>query len=51
MQGKEKGRFKIKHLISHLSSVEQFPSPKIELEQYMTPPDIAAHLFSILDVF
>ena len=42
--------FKIKHYISFLSSLEEFPEPKIHLEQYMTPPDIAANLFSILHV-
>ena len=31
-----------------MSSVEEFSKPKIKLEQYMTPPDITANMFSIL---
>lgn len=42
--------FKMKHYISFLSSIEEFSEPKINLEQYMTPPDITANLFSILHV-
>ena len=42
--------FKLKHFISFLSSLEEFAEPKIHLEQYMTPPDITANLFSILHV-
>lgn len=42
--------FKIKHFIAYLSNIEEFSEPKIQLEQYMTPPDITANLFSILNV-
>ena len=42
--------FKMKTFVAYLSSVEEFEQPKIELEQYMTPPDITANLFSILHV-
>lgn len=33
---------KLKHLESHLSDILQFKNPKIVLEQYVTPPHIAA---------
>ncbi|TNV76546.1 hypothetical protein FGO68_gene7638 [Halteria grandinella] len=45
---KKLSTFKLKSFITFLSQVAQFPDPKIDLEQYMTPPDIAANLFSIL---
>eukprot|EP00347_Sterkiella_histriomuscorum_P020971 403335756 len=40
--------FKLKSFVSYLSNVEEFDKPNIQLEQYMTPPDITANLFQIL---
>ena len=37
-------RMKLKELESHLGEVEVFEKPKILLEQYPTPPHIAACL-------
>ena len=38
----------MKQFESYLSMIDQFEKPKIELEQYCTPVDITAELFSIL---
>ncbi|XP_064455573.1 rRNA N6-adenosine-methyltransferase METTL5-like isoform X2 [Ornithodoros turicata] len=35
---------KLKHLKSILDDVDTFDSPNVQLEQYPTPPDIAAHM-------
>ena len=35
---------KVKHLESILQGVEQFRDPKVDLEQYPTPPHLAAHI-------
>ncbi|KAL3250065.1 hypothetical protein MRX96_055675 [Rhipicephalus microplus] len=35
---------KLKHLKSILDDVDSFDSPNVHLEQYPTPPDIAAHM-------
>ena len=43
-------KFKRKQLISFLSSIENFDQPKVKLEQYMTPPHIAADIFAIINV-
>ncbi|CDW75448.1 riken cdna 2810410a08 [Stylonychia lemnae] len=39
--------FKLKNFVSYLSCVEEFENPNVKLEQYMTPPDITANMFSI----
>lgn len=34
----------------HLSAAKRFHDPRIDLEQYATPPDIAAHLVHFIDL-
>ena len=45
-----KANFKFKKFVSFLSQIDEFESPKIELEQYCTPVDITAGLFEILEI-
>ena len=35
---------KLRDLIQELSEVKTWEKPRVELEQYPTPPDIAAHM-------
>ncbi|HEB37510.1 MAG TPA: methyltransferase domain-containing protein [Thermoplasmatales archaeon] len=42
--------FKKKHLAKILSNLERFNKPKIELEQYETPGDVAAELLWVADM-
>ena len=35
---------KLKHLIAELEGVKTWEKPKVELEQYPTSPEIAAHM-------
>ena len=42
--------FKKKHLAKILSNLEGFDKPKVELEQYETPGDVAAELLWIADM-
>jgi len=42
--------FRKKHLAKILSSLERFKDPKIELEQYETPGDVAAEMIWIADM-
>ena len=42
--------FKFKKFVAFLSQIEDFERPKIELEQYATPNDIAAGLFEIIAI-
>ena len=35
---------RLKHLVAELEGVRTWEKPKVELEQYPTPPDIAAHM-------
>ena len=39
---------KAKQYRIYLSQVDDFSKPKIQLEQYCTPPDIACELFEVL---
>ena len=40
---------KIKELVGELQAVRTWEQPKVELEQYPTPPDIAAHMLFAAD--
>jgi len=42
---------KLKELEGHLGSLEQFPQPKIELEQYPTGPHIASRMLFTVNFF
>lgn len=39
----------LKHLESYLQQIDGFEEPKIELEQYATPPHIAALMLNVID--
>ena len=41
-------RMKLKQLVGELQGVQTWRHPKSELEQYPTPPDIAAHMLLAL---
>ena len=43
------GRMKLRDLIQELSEVKTWEKPRVELEQYPTPPDIAAHMLFAAD--
>ena len=40
---------KLKGLIAELQGVQTWRKPKVELEQYPTPPDVAAHMLFAAD--
>ena len=40
---------KLKQLIGELQGVQTWRQPKVELEQYPTPPDVAAHMLFAAD--
>ena len=42
-------KLKIKNIESYLQGVDSFQKPNIELEQYQTPPRIAAEILSIME--
>lgn len=44
-----KKRLSIKQLESYLQNLDDFESPKVGLEQYATPPHIAAHMLDIVN--
>ena len=46
----QKPKYKFKNYVAFLSQIDEFESPKIELEQYCTPADITAGLFEIIEV-
>jgi len=49
-QGADPRSMRLKELVGELQQVRTWPKPKSELEQYPTPPDIAAHmLFAVED--
>ena len=40
---------KLKQLVAELQGVQTWREPKVELEQYPTPPDVAAHMLFAAD--
>ena len=40
---------KLKNLVAELQGVQTWREPKVELEQYPTPPDVAAHMLFAAD--
>lgn len=43
-------KMKLRHLQSFLEQIDGFEKPKILLEQYVTPPHLAAHMLFTIQV-